>query len=253
MAVPAHRYDRGYLLGEKRDDVLTLEEVVRYGIDSFGDPDYVSLYGMRPAEWYARGVRLLGRTAVECTRDALADRIGRDVAVAAPPGPRTLVLDPFAGSANTLLWLARHLGAASAIGFERDPRIHAATARNLAIAGFGADLRNVGHEDGLRAVDLDAGERVVVFVAPPWGDALDPVHGLDLRRTRPPVTAIVDLLARTFAGRELVVAIQVHETATAGSLAAVRARFAWSRLAISDLDEPGRNHGVLIGTGAGDR
>jgi hypothetical protein len=35
---------------------------------------------MTPAEWYARGIRLLGRTAVECTRDPLAERIGCDVA-----------------------------------------------------------------------------------------------------------------------------------------------------------------------------
>jgi 16S rRNA G966 N2-methylase RsmD len=248
----ARRHDRAYLLGAKRNDVLSLEEVRRYGADSFGDPDYVSLYGMRPDEWYARGVRLLGRTAVECTRDALADRIARDVAAAAgpcPPGAGTVVLDPFAGSANTLLSLARRLEASRAIGFERDPRVFAATARNLALIGVGADLREVAHEEGLRDVRVAAGERLVVFLAPPWGDALHPVHGLDLRRTAPPVTAIADLLARTFPDRELVVAIQVHETATADSLAAVRARFPSSHLAIYDLDEPGRNHGVLIGRG----
>jgi hypothetical protein len=47
-------------------------EVPRYfGSDSYGDPDYVSLCGMRPADWYSEGVRLLGRTAVECTRDGI--------------------------------------------------------------------------------------------------------------------------------------------------------------------------------------
>jgi hypothetical protein len=47
--------DRWTLLGEKRNDLLTLPEVERYGGESYGDPDYVSLYGLRPADWYARG------------------------------------------------------------------------------------------------------------------------------------------------------------------------------------------------------
>jgi hypothetical protein len=66
-------YDRHLLLsGIKRNAVLELWEVQRYGIDSYDDADYVAIYGMRPVEWYAKAVRLLGRTAVECTR-----RIGR--------------------------------------------------------------------------------------------------------------------------------------------------------------------------------
>ncbi len=91
-------YDRGLLLGgAKRNAVLEMWEVERYGTDSYGDADYVSVYGMRPADWYTKGVRLLGRTAVECTRDALADVIGKDVAdvaALAPQKTRTLVVDP---------------------------------------------------------------------------------------------------------------------------------------------------------------
>ena len=78
-------HDRALLLhGQKRNKVLTSEEVHRYGSDSFSDPDYVRLYGMTPPQWYAHGVPLLGRTAVECTRDPLADRIG----VTLPPWRR---------------------------------------------------------------------------------------------------------------------------------------------------------------------
>jgi hypothetical protein len=247
------RYDRAYLLaGAKRNEVLSLDEIVRYGIDSFGDPDYVSLYGLKPAEWYARGVRVLGRTAVECTRDALADRIGRDVAAAAPAVPRSVVIDPFAGSANTLYWLARHLGASSrAVGCERDARVFAATRRNLAVVGFDCELREVGYERGLSDAAVGADELVVVFVAPPWGDALDAQRGLDLGRTQPPVTEIVDLVARTFTGRAVLLAIQVHESVRADTVAEVERRCAWSRLTIYDIDPPGRNHGVLLGGLAG--
>src|SRR5260221_315356 len=66
-------YDRALLLlGPKRDKVLTLEEVRQYGVDSFSDPDYLRIYGIAPAAWNRQGIGLLGRTAVECTRDALA-------------------------------------------------------------------------------------------------------------------------------------------------------------------------------------
>ena len=62
-------YNRELLLsGEKRNAVLDLWEVQRYGTDSYGDPDYVSIYGLPPADWYEKGIRLLGRTAVELTR-----------------------------------------------------------------------------------------------------------------------------------------------------------------------------------------
>ena len=58
-------YDRALLLhGPKRNEILTLDEVRQYGTDSFSDVDYLSIYGLKPAEWYARGIRLLGRTAV---------------------------------------------------------------------------------------------------------------------------------------------------------------------------------------------
>jgi hypothetical protein len=82
-------YDRALLLhGSKRNEVLTLEEVRQYGIDSFSDPDYVRIYGMLPSAWYGQGIRLLGRTAVECTRDALGNRIGRDIASIATHFPK---------------------------------------------------------------------------------------------------------------------------------------------------------------------
>src|SRR5262249_58456328 len=111
-----------------------LWEVERYGVDSYSDADYVSIYGLSPAEWYAKGVRLLGRTAVECTRDALASAIGRDVAsvaAMAPPGAGPLICDLFAGSGNTLYWLLRHIPGAEGFGCEMDGRVFESTRQNL--------------------------------------------------------------------------------------------------------------------------
>jgi hypothetical protein len=119
-------YDRGLLLhGSKRNEVLSLAEIERYGLDSFGNRDYISIYGMRPRDWYRQGIRVLGRTAVECTRDALGDRIGHDVASVATgmPSNEFVVIDPFAGSCNTLFWILRHLPNSEGIGFDSDPQV----------------------------------------------------------------------------------------------------------------------------------
>ena len=139
------RYDRRLLLGSsKRDEILSLAEIKRYGVDSFGDRGYVSLYGLRPHEWYARGIRILGRTAVECTRDRLGDLIGRGVAqVACRAAERTrLVIDLFAGSANTHYWMCRHLGAGGYVGLELDDHVFECTQRNLSLLRADLDYRH---------------------------------------------------------------------------------------------------------------
>ena len=128
-------HDRALLLyGCKRNEVLNLAEIEQYGLDSFADADYISIYGMPPREWYRRGVRLLGRTAVECTRDALGDHIGRDVASVAirMPANQFVVIDPFAGSCNTLFWILRSLPNSDAVAFESDQQVFELTHHNLA-------------------------------------------------------------------------------------------------------------------------
>ena len=207
------RYDRGLLLsGPKRNEVLELWEVLRYGSDSFGDADYVCLYGMKPEKWFARGVRILGRTAVECTRDALADRLARDIAAVAratPQGGGSAVVDPFAGSGNTLHWIRRRVGARSAVGFELDADVFEASRKNVAIVSAEVGLLHEDYEAGLRELGVPDDDLLIAFVAPPWGDALSPVSGLDLRRTSPPVGHIADILATTFPRHRILLAIQM--------------------------------------------
>src|SRR6185295_18887981 len=246
------RYDRQLLLlGAKRNSVLELAEVQAYGQDSYGNADYVSLYGLRPAEWYAKGIRLLGRTAVECTRDALADRIGRDAASVARSwvsGGRPLLIDPFAGSGNTLYWLAWHLSVAGGVGFELDPGVFALTKKNLAALALPIDVLNIDYAPALSRVLPAAGQLVVAFIAPPWGDALDPASGLDLRRTYPPIPEITERLNQHFAENPMLFVVQVHETVNRASLSELATQFDWSDLRIYDLLAPGANHGALLAT-----
>jgi hypothetical protein len=60
------KYDRDFLLGpEKRNQVVELWEVEKYGRDCFADTDHVHLYGLKPKEWYERGVRILVAPVIE--------------------------------------------------------------------------------------------------------------------------------------------------------------------------------------------
>jgi len=245
-------YNRQLLLGgAKRNAVLDLWEVQRYGTDSYSDADYVSLYGMRPAEWYAKGIRLLGRTAVECTRDRLGYAIGKDIAAFAGRAPTTagaLVTDLFAGSGNTLYWILRHLPGARGLGFELDPTVFQLTAQNLAALTLSIEILSTDYQTGLSTVTVPMDQLLIAFIAPPWGDALSPASGLDLRRTTPPISEIVDYVIDGFGRNRLLCAIQVYETVEPASLAELKPRFEWSALQIYGLNAAGQNHGILLGT-----
>ncbi len=231
--LPVH--DRALLLhGTKRNQVLSLEEVERYGRDSFGQPDQVSIYGMPPRAWYRRGIRLLGRTAVECTRDALADLIGRDLAAAVKrlaPVPGVLVVDPFAGSCNTLY-----------------PQVFDLTRRNLGILRKPIELLQGEYRSLLASRGLPDDRGLLFFVAPPWGTALDERTGLDLRRTTPPVTEVIAGLARSLPTCRILFAVQLCEKVDPDALAEVRALLDWADLRVYPLDVAGRNHGILLGS-----
>jgi hypothetical protein len=238
------------LLGEKRYELLDLETVRRYGRDSFGDPDFVSIYGLKPADWYTRGIRLLGRTTVECTRDRFADLIGRDVAaaVSAAGAVGSTVVDPFAGSANTLYWITRHVRPDRSVGFELDDVVFELTRKNLSLVSLGIDVIHEGFVSGLTALRLPDGHLVVLFVSPPWGRALDDESGLDFRRTTPPVAEIVDFASDVFRRHKLLFAIQAYESVTPDSLADLTERFRWSALKVYDINEQAKNPGLLLGS-----
>lgn len=244
-------YDRWFLLGEKRNELLALGEVQQYGRDSFGDPDYVSVYGLKPHQWYARGVRILGRTAVECTRDRLGALIGRDIAAVARTAPAAgppVVVDLFAGSGNTLYWIKRHTGARRAVGFELDDAVFGLARTNLSLMGLGIDLIHDSYQHGLQALGQPGEDLLIVFVAPPWGHALSEESGLDLRRTQPPVAEVINTTTGLLGTSKLLFAVQVHEAVEPASLAELTVRFPWSAMTVYDINASGQNHGLLLAT-----
>ncbi len=183
---------RGQLLGPRRHDALSRDEVLRVGQVLFGDPDAMSFYGLPPVVWHSRGVRLLGRTCVEATPDVTARPIARTVRAALDGGPRVGVVDLFAGSGNLMLHIADELTAAGC-GLDADEAVWRQTEANLRIVGATAAMR---YGDWLSYFADPLGVDVSVYVvSPPWGAAFSFANGLDITRTSPPIPHIIDTIA----------------------------------------------------------
>src|SRR5262249_52713352 len=88
----------------------------------------------------------------------------------------------------------------------------------------------------------------IFFIAPPWGSALDEVAGLDLRRTTPPITNIFEFIRTKYPSQRMLLVTQVYEKLNPTSLRDVQALLDWSDLRVYDLNDAGKNHGILLGT-----
>ena len=95
---------------------------------------------------------------------------------------------------------------------------------------------------------LPAEQLIVAFLAPPWGDALSATTGLDLGRTRPPITEIVEDFERVYKDNRILYVTEIHQHLEPISLAALKQRFEWSDLRIYDINVEGMKHGILLGT-----
>ena len=93
-----------------------------------------------------------------------------------------------------------------------------------------------------------SGGPVVLFVAPPWGRALNEESGLDLRGTKPPIADVLRFCFQTLGSRPMLFAVQVADRIEQDSLAEVAALLEWSALRMYDINAPGHKAGVLLGT-----
>jgi hypothetical protein len=246
------RYDRDFLLSpEKRNQLVELWEVEKYGRDCFNDPDHVHLYGMAPKEWYGRGVRILARTCLEAVKDPLGNKIGSDIAEVVTPmaGSHPIgVVDPFAGSCNGLYAIVHHLPGAKGIGFEIEPTVFDLTTRNIAHLNAPIELVRGSYKDLVGSYRHPVDRLIVVFLGPPWGDALRADTGLHLDRTKPPILEIVHDFEQVYGAQPVLYVTEVHEVNEPKALKAVEDAFDWSDLRIYDVNVPGLQHGILLGT-----
>jgi hypothetical protein len=213
---------RAWLLGPGRHEVLGLDRVVEAGRVLTGDPQGMAFYGLPPATWYPRGIRLLGRTCVEATPDRTAVPIARTARAMLGVRDGMGVVDLFAGSANLLLHVARELRA-PARGLEADPAVHASTAANLRILGVPAVVR-LGDWRSYFADPLDT-PATLYLLSPPWAGAFSFAGGLDLTRTEPPIPEIIDTIAARDRSRSCYALVQHTPVEPVRNVSAVTDRY----------------------------
>src|SRR5262249_13139756 len=153
---------------------------------------------------------------------------------------------PFAGSCNTLYWIVRHVLTSEGLAFELDPQVFELSNSNVSSLDRRIVLRHGEFFANLASLDLPSGHALVVFLAPPWGTALDETKGLDLRRTEPPITGIIERITQRYPDRRLLFATQVYEKVESGSLAELEGTLDWSQLNVYGFNVVGSNHGILL-------
>jgi hypothetical protein len=131
---------------------------------------------------------------------------------------------------------------------ESDRQVYGLTKRNLAGLDRTIDLQNGDYQSLLRAYRLPPDDGLIFFIAPPWGTALDEVAGLDLRCTTPPINDVIEFIKTRHPTRRMLLAIQVYEKLEPTSLHEVQALLNWWDLRVYDLNDAGKNHGILLGT-----
>lgn len=201
---------RERLLGPLRDQPLTTDQLCEAGRVICGRPESLSLYGVPAPELTARGLRVLGRTALECTKDphpaVLAELLAE---LLPPPHRRPMVADLFCGSGNIGHHLHRRLGH-PVHAAEHDPLVYAATRHNLDRLDSAVTLHRADYRRLLTALPAHS-ESDTYVLDPPWGATAFTPDGLDLTRTAPPLPEILDDIRRSRDGLPCLVVIKTND------------------------------------------
>jgi hypothetical protein len=118
--------------------VLSLDEILLVSRSYYGDEGLLSLFGKKPKSFYNMGIRILGRSAIECSIDAHSIGMAKSIKKlkrALFPHEEAVILDLFLGSGNLLYHTAKALGFPTAIGIENNREIYSHTKNNLKIMG----------------------------------------------------------------------------------------------------------------------
>ncbi len=207
---------------------LRLRDVRRAAERLSGDPNDLRLFGMSTLVWYMLGVRILGRTAIEATRDPQARFVGWAVAETLRQHDYKIqtVIDPFAGSGNSLYHLMKATSAPLGIGIEADAEIYRRTKSNFDVLQRWKRLRgshvDIRHGDWSDYRSFLGDQATLMHLDPPWGDAFNR-DGLDLRVTHPPILHILSDIARSKGPAPVFVAISTMPQVVQESVEEIRA------------------------------
>lgn len=240
---------RNYLLfSPKKENILTLEEILHVEKNYYGEEDLLSLYGLTPKLYYSKGIRILGRTAIECTVDIQAKEFAKTASHICHlffPNSFPIVIDLFAGSGNTLFHIASKLKAITSLGFEKNFQLFHKTKSNFNLINFKCEWV---HGDSLELISqytFDTSTPLVFIISPPWGTGFDFKKGLDLQKTSPPIPHILLHLLNIFKYHPTYFFIQVYQKLVAESLAPINCMFNYSFLEVKHVMKEGMNTGLL--------
>jgi 16S rRNA G966 N2-methylase RsmD len=199
---------RAQLLGAARTRALTGDELVQAGRVLYGRPDGLSVYGVPASQMALRGLRLLGRTTIECSVDEHCAPFAEALAVCLGDEPRLtpgFVADLFCGSGNFGWHLGNRLDL-PVFAAELDPSVYAATRHNFHAMDITVDLSQTDYRDLLNKLPACSPGDIYV-VDPPWGHALTE-RGLNLEATSPPVPEILTAIHASRTGQPCLIVIQ---------------------------------------------
>jgi predicted RNA methylase len=205
---------------------LSLSEIRGAGWALANDPNDLRIFGMSPLVWFPLGFRILGRTAVELTRDLHAGFLARSVAeTLAGQGLHIAdVIDPFLGSGNLFFHVLRAVGASRGIGLDVNADVLALTARNLSRLRLFGRLKAkelfFHRQDCAHAPGYLQDRSTLLIIDPPWGEAFD-ARGLDLGKTMPPVSDILDTMRRAMKTAPAFALVKTHPMMVAQSVDAL--------------------------------
>lgn len=242
---------RERLLGTDRNRILELDDLLSTGDLILGDPEEMSIYGLKPEAFVDQDLALVGRTAVECKVDAHCEPIAQQLAAVFSSHRMTerkiTVLDPFLGSGNLLYHIACRLNAEMAIGAEKDLAVSNATAHNFRSLNFDATVIN-GSMAETDVMDVPMDHTVVLLIDPPWGTghALF-TEGLDLSRTEPPVKEVMGRFQRWLSPtNRLIYVAAAYERTTPASIDELAVAYKLIGTCKSTRLSPGSNVSYLI-------
>lgn len=208
---------RDRLLGPQRFHPLTTLELCQTGRIVYGTPDRFSLYGIPAPGMEAAGLRVLGRTAIECVIDAYAIKVAAAIAqLRDTQDSATVIIDLFCGSGNFGFQLQRGLRCRT-YASELDVNVYEATRNNFDRVAAQIDLQLSDYRALLYQVPGGRPDDIYI-VEPPWGPALSE-DGLDLGQTSPPVPEIIDDICRSRQGRSCLIVIKTNDRIANNSLA----------------------------------
>jgi SAM-dependent methyltransferase len=209
---------RDDLLGPSRTRILRGPELVDASLAIYRTPDGLSLYGVPATAMGSAGLRLLGRTVIECSVDGYVLPVAAAVAEihgSLPAQELPMVVDLFCGSGNVGFHLGRTLPA-QVYAAEIDPAVARATRFNFDLVGATIELHQLDYRDLLGKIPA-RGPRDTYVLEPPWGPAFS-TAGLDLTRTSPPVPEVLDDIRRSRDGVPCLIIIKTNDQLANDSL-----------------------------------